>query len=52
MGNDLKKALADFDGTKALRVAFGKCPECNVPFVVGRWLRWCPKRGCSWLAPK
>lgn len=36
----------------ALREAFGKCPEHDVPVIVGHWLKWCPKKECSWLGVK
>lgn len=40
------------DVKKAMRLAFGKCPDCNEPMVGGRWLRWCPDRKCGWVGPR
>lgn len=40
------------DISKAMRVAFGRCPECNEKTIVhGHWLKWCSVRSCGWLAP-
>jgi hypothetical protein len=36
----------------AMREAFGKCPNCNTRLVAGRWLKWCERKGCKWVAAK
>lgn len=52
MSNELKEALANIDLKGAMRSAFGKCPEHNVRLVAGHWLKWCPRKDCTWHAPK
>lgn len=40
------------DVGRAMKIAFGKCPNCSQPLVGGHWLKWCPDRKCGWYAPK
>ena len=38
--------------TKAMRLAFGRCPKCNQKTIAnGRWLRGCTDRTCGWYGP-
>lgn len=47
IGERMREAFDGLDIRSAMRVAFGKCPECGERLVRGRWLRWCPDRTCA-----
>lgn len=52
---DLLEEMKNIDISKLVKEAmaetFGKCVNCNAPVVGGRWLRWCPKKSCNYVAP-
>lgn len=52
--SDILEELKNIDITSMVKEAmaetFGKCTQCNTPVVMGRWLRWCPKKSCNYIA--
>lgn len=47
VGERMKEAFGGIDMKSAMRLTFGKCPECGTRLVRGSWLRWCPDRACQ-----
>lgn len=48
----LSDALKNMNIGETISLAFGKCPKCRKRLVGGDWLKWCPKRGCTWYGIK
>lgn len=46
VGERIREVFDGLDMKSAMRVVFGKCPNCGEKLVRGYWLRWCEDRTC------